>query len=170
MSGSAGLIIIKTLNFGLIFAAVTVVSMVFVALILRAAQKMQIIDVPNERSSHTIPTPRGGGLAIIVLSLGGWCSYAILWGAFPARMVLAYACAAGLVAVISAVDDLRNLSNRTRFCAHLLSAILVICCGAAWQSLGLPFFGDVNFGILGIPLALLWIVWSHKRLQLHGRH
>jgi Fuc2NAc and GlcNAc transferase len=37
-----------------------------VATIRRMAERRQFLDIPNERSSHTRPTPRGGGLAIVV--------------------------------------------------------------------------------------------------------
>ena len=41
-------------------------SFLLTYLVLKLANKKNIIDVPNERSSHTIPTPRGGGLAIAI--------------------------------------------------------------------------------------------------------
>jgi Fuc2NAc and GlcNAc transferase len=36
-----------------------------VAALRRWAERRQILDIPNERSSHTLPTPRGGGIAIV---------------------------------------------------------------------------------------------------------
>ncbi|HCK66364.1 MAG TPA: glycosyl transferase, partial [Anaerolineae bacterium] len=45
-------------------------SFLFVVFIRHYAEKKQILDHPNERSSHVMPTPRGGGLAIVVLVIG----------------------------------------------------------------------------------------------------
>jgi Fuc2NAc and GlcNAc transferase len=46
----------------------------------RWAQQQQILDIPNARSSHTRPTPSGGGLAIVGSVLVGICIYAVAWG------------------------------------------------------------------------------------------
>ncbi|MDP2778099.1 MAG: hypothetical protein Q8O48_10690, partial [Anaerolineales bacterium] len=50
-----------------------------VHLIRRYAEKRQLLDAPNERSSHVSPTPRGGGLMIVLLVTG-----AGLWSVFEA--------------------------------------------------------------------------------------
>ena len=65
-----------------IFLATSLASYGLVFLIRRWARRMAILDIPNERSSHSIPTPRGGGLAIVLITLtvvltfsfinGGW--------------------------------------------------------------------------------------------------
>ncbi|MCI0556512.1 MAG: glycosyl transferase, partial [Anaerolineae bacterium] len=60
----------------LTFLILTILSYLGVWIIRRYAERRQILDHPNERSSHSMPTPRGGGLAIIVLVTG-----AGLWSA-----------------------------------------------------------------------------------------
>ncbi|HZM25656.1 MAG TPA: hypothetical protein VFC02_28155, partial [Anaerolineales bacterium] len=54
----------------LIFILPAILSYFGVYLIRRYAERRQIIDRPNERSSHSTPTPRGGGLAIVILVIG----------------------------------------------------------------------------------------------------
>jgi WD40 repeat protein len=56
------------------FILLTILSYFFVYLIRRYAERHQIIDHPNERSSHSMPTPRGGGLAIVILLMVAGCA------------------------------------------------------------------------------------------------
>ena len=54
----------------IIFVLLTILSYLLVYFIRRYAERRQIIDHPNERSSHSMPTPRGGGLAIVLIVTG----------------------------------------------------------------------------------------------------
>lgn len=86
-----------------------------------------LLDVPNHRSSHQTPTPRGGGVAfvavflIIILCL----SYLniIIWSNYIAIML------AGLfIAFIGFCDDRSSLSARWRFIGHFSASIFVLYC------------------------------------------
>lgn len=117
-------------------------------------QKKSILDIPNARSSHSTPTPRGGGLAIIVVFYLGlfWLKnemeprlfYALLWG-IP-------------IALISAIDDFISLSSRVRF---IVQSIAVI--GALWALGGVWRIDFIWFDIEGwwlnilVFFAMLWI-------------
>lgn len=108
----------------LLFVALALVSWLLVYGVRRWAQRRQIFDIPNPRSSHSRPTPRGGGLAIVAVTLvvGEW--YA-LTHALP-RAVVAYLLGGLLIAVISGLDDLRSLDSRVRFGCHIVAALLVL--------------------------------------------
>lgn len=112
-----------------------------------------LLDIPNERSSHTRPTPRGGGLGIVVVTLVGAALLAIqhpvLWG---------YILASGLIAAVSWVDDVRSLANRVRFGTHLLGALLVVVTGGWIEQVQLPIIGIITLGWFGLPLTLFWLV------------
>ena len=54
-----------------ISAVVVFVGFVLTLLIQKSALKTNRLDIPNERSSHTSPTPRGAGLAVVVAFLLG---------------------------------------------------------------------------------------------------
>jgi UDP-N-acetylmuramyl pentapeptide phosphotransferase/UDP-N-acetylglucosamine-1-phosphate transferase len=86
------------------------------------------LDVPNERSSHTRPTLRGGGLVIV---LGFFAGLAV-WltnGGFLSPRALGWLAGALLVASVSFVDDLRPLSAAPRFVTHLAGAVLLTFAG-----------------------------------------
>lgn len=126
-------------------------------LVRRYALSRNVLDVPNARSSHTRPTPRGGGAAIVVAWLAAVVS---LWGfgALPAGAAAAVIGAAGAVAVIGFVDDHRPIPARIRLLVHFGAAgwaLYFIGLPGAWQAsawAALP-------ASAGYGLALMTLVW-----------
>lgn len=89
--------------------------------------RKQILDLPNHRSSHTIPTPRGGGLAMMPVLIGLWGVMAWLLPESNERMLTLVVC--GLAIFLSGVswlDDYRpdGLSARLRLLAHAMAVII----------------------------------------------
>jgi len=82
------------------------------------AARFRIIDKPNERSSHTLPTIRGGGVIFIFAALLFSVWYG---GAFPLLML-----AVVLSGTVSFIDDIKSLPNWLRFLAHLCSGLLIL--------------------------------------------
>lgn len=115
-----------------------------------------VIDVPNERSSHSIPTPRAGGLAIASLT---WLTVAlsVATGLVPRAMIAWLVGAAG-VAVISWLDDLRGVSNAIRFLVHTLAAILAVSAFGGWQAVAVGSLATVDLGLIGTIATVIWIV------------
>jgi len=116
-----------------------------------------VMDIPNARSSHRIPTPRGGGVAIVVTFLA---AVIVLWGAglLSLSYVLAVGGAAAWIAVVGFMDDHGHIPARWRLLAHFL--------GAAWAVYWLggvapvDLFGVIlDLGWLGMFLAVLYLVW-----------
>ena len=130
---------LDVIGFGL---AAFLLSYIGVAGLKRWAERRQILDIPNERSSHTRPTPRGGGLAIVVVVLIGWLVVLSLYPDSWERAGLLYVIGAALIAAVSWVDDLRSLSNRVRFGAHMLGAVLAIWAFGYWTNITLPIVGS----------------------------
>ncbi|HEY5159212.1 MAG TPA: glycosyltransferase family 4 protein [Anaerolineales bacterium] len=116
------------------------------------------MDIPNPRSLHTRPVPRGGGLAIVVISLIGLIIIWILRPAWPWSTLFAYVSGATLIAFVSWLDDLRSLPNRVRFAVHSLSAVIVILGIGYWSKIYLPLLGTINLGWLGLAITFLWLV------------
>jgi UDP-N-acetylmuramyl pentapeptide phosphotransferase/UDP-N-acetylglucosamine-1-phosphate transferase len=76
----------------------------------------EILDRPNERSSHRLPTPRGGGIAVIGSVLPAWIVLA--WAGSVPSSVFGIALGTILLAAVSWIDDLRNLSPLARVLAQ----------------------------------------------------
>jgi len=136
-------------------AGVCVVSLALSGAMVRWAPRLGLVDVPNARSAHREPTPRGGGVAFVVaITLGELCL--LLAGDIP-MLQGAVLVAGGLaMAVLGLCDDLAGLRPRTRLVAQILSATLCVAI------LPLPDFG--TWGVeLPLPvvyvLVVLGLVW-----------
>ena len=107
----------------------------------KIADKCNIIDKPNERSSHTRIVLRGGGI-IFTIALWIWS----IWTGFPYPWMLA---GVTLAAGISFVDDIHSLPDSVRLVAQFTAMFLV------FQEVGLLFGGTSSaFGIGD------WLIWG----------
>ncbi|WP_204141997.1 glycosyltransferase family 4 protein [Halomicronema sp. CCY15110] len=101
---------------------------------LRQRFRQNWLDVPNDRSSHTQPTPRGGGLGFCVAFLGSmllaWLGH-LLWPLLFAPLSpppLAVAAVMLPLAIVGLVDDRYNLSAKIRYAVQLGSAAIALLC------------------------------------------
>jgi Fuc2NAc and GlcNAc transferase len=122
----------------------------------RYARAHALLDVPNTRSLHQVPTPRGGGLAITIVALGG----ALMLGLFDqlASDVVAAVVGGGLVAWVGWRDDRAHVAPAIRAAVHGLAAGW-----AVYRLGGMPHLtvGASRFALggAGAVLAILAIVW-----------
>jgi len=133
-----------------------VITYLGVEIFRRWSLKREIFDVPNERSSHTVPTPRGGGIVICLVSLLSFAVYAIV---FEARFYWSYMAGSLIIALISLLDDLKNISPFVRISLHGVAAALVIWECGALKVFMIPFYGTIDAGPFGTAYSFLWIVW-----------
>ena len=117
-----------------------------------------ILDIPNERSSHTEPIPRGGGIVIVVLTFGGIFIYHVLGCCSSWKVIYGFMLGAFMISGISWVDDLYSLSIGIRFTVHSLAAIIGIASFGYWQTISFPLIGQIHLGLVGLPLTFIWIV------------
>ncbi|WP_193097777.1 MraY family glycosyltransferase [Burkholderia sp. Z1] len=97
-------------------------------------------DIPNDRSLHTLPTPRVGGWGIVPVCVVGFL-------ALTPRLWLIAIAAAGLAAM-SQIDDRRGLPARVRFSAHLAAVVALI----------VVFPADAPWWLLaGVGFAMVWL-------------
>ncbi|NMZ83061.1 MraY family glycosyltransferase [Pseudomonas mandelii] len=137
--------------------AVAVLSFLLTGALRRYALARSIIDIPNARSSHTIPTPRGGGVAIVVTFLASLPVFG-MFGLVPWQPLIAVGGAGALVAVIGFMDDHGHIAARWRLLGHFGAGI--------WALVWLGGFPPVTlFGIslelhwFGHILAAIYLVW-----------
>ncbi len=139
--------------------ATAVVTYVAVGALRRWAERHRLVDVPNPRSSHTQPTPRGGGLAIAAITLAGTLLVHVGTDGHPvSSSLLAYAGGAAVVALVSWLDDLRSLSSLTRLVAHAAGAGVAVLGLGYWTAVSLHGLGTVPLGWAGLPLTLVWLL------------
>lgn len=129
-------------------------SLLLTYLIRQYAIKKSIIDIPNERSSHSIPTPRGGGLAVIITFFIGLFIFRE-----SIEENLFYALLSSLpIIIVSLVDDIVTLSSKIRFIVQALSALLALYFLGGVDSIDFIFF-QLNGWWLNIFafISILWI-------------
>lgn len=134
-----------------------VVSLLVVMAVERHALRLRLIDRPNERSSHVVPRPRGGGLGIIAGTCAG-LGVAWLLGVAIEEPVWIVLGAAVLVAAVGLGDDVASLSPWPRLIAQSVAATLVIWTCGGIEHLPLPAPFDYPVGRLGLVLSVIWIV------------
>ncbi|AUG06611.1 glycosyltransferase family 4 protein [Pseudomonas sp. S09G 359] len=145
------------MSISLVFAAVLIASLLLTWVLRRYALSRSLMDIPNDRSSHAVPTPRGGGVAIVLtylvalvfVSSEGWTSWSATWPLLGAG---------ALIALVGFLDDHGHIAARWRLLAHFGGAIWAL----SWMG-GLPsinFAGiELGLGWLGHVLAALYLVW-----------
>ncbi len=139
-------------------AGAALLSLWLVGVVRCVALRQGILDAPNERSLHSQPTPRGGGIGIVGVSLIGILLCWVLvpfWAAWP---LVSFVCAALFIAAVSWRDDVRPLPVLVRFGAHALAAVAVLVGIGSWAVLEIPVVGLFRLGYLGLPVTFLWIV------------
>lgn len=131
-------------------------------LVRRHAVRAKILDVPNERSSHSTATPRGGGLAVVITLV--LALFTALW-IFPFwRIEFIAAVVAGLpIAVAGWIDDTKGLSAKTRLLVQAIAAAAFIGAVAqvgdysALRSISL--FGLNLTGWIAVLVFALFVIW-----------
>ncbi|MFM7761506.1 MAG: MraY family glycosyltransferase [Acidimicrobiaceae bacterium] len=141
-----------------IFAVVVIVGFTLTFFIRKSALKTNRLDVPNERSSHTSPTPRGAGLAVVVAFLLGLIAL-LVDDTISDDVFLTIAIPGLVVAIIGWLDDRGHLTSaKWRLIGHFACASL-----AVWLIGGLPELPIANsvidFGLAGDVAAVVYLVW-----------
>ncbi len=121
---------------------------------------LTIYDVPNERSSHTQITPKGGGIGIVVAFLAGILLIHIIGDKAPiyTRYFLGFFAGFLVIAALAFADDLRPVSFKIKLCGYALATIVAMWAGIVIDITYLPVLGKVHWGWGAYPLTLLWVL------------
>ncbi|WP_242445529.1 glycosyltransferase family 4 protein [Chromatium okenii] len=128
-------------------------------LILRAAAGWGIFDQPNARSLHSSPIPRTGGVAVLCGGSVPLLAALLLGVDMMTPELLGIGAALVLVASISLLDDVRQVSPVVRLLAHGSAAGLLIFNGLNWSTLELPGLTLALPSLLASGLTLLYVMW-----------
>lgn len=130
----------------LFYLFIFIVTFFLTALLRVYALKRNVIDLPNVRSSHQIPTPRGGGVAFVIIFL------------IFAPLMVVIKLAASLIVLIGFIDDHQPVSAKIRFMLHCIAGVLTLY--AIDKPIDLTVFGySFSLGYLGYTLVILGLVW-----------
>lgn len=133
------------------FVLVLVATLLAVGLVRRLLLRFSILDHPNLRSSHTAPTPRGGGIGVLAVILPAWTAILVAvsadgtWWLVPLGAIV--------LAGVSWLDDVRGLPPLTRLVVQLVVA------GVGALSLPGLIFQGLLPPLVDILAAILLWVW-----------
>ncbi len=140
----------------MIYIVLFLLSFILTWLIKNYAIKKSLFAHVNERSSHEVPTPHGGGIAIAITWFMGLV-YLFLQDKIDANLF--YALFVGIIiSAVSLIDDIYDLSPKIRLFVQFFVAILGLYFLGGLDTLTFGLFDISNFLILNI-FALLMIVW-----------
>ncbi len=123
-------------------AVAFLVALAAISALRRSAVAHLLVDEPNERSLHGLPTPRIGGLGLLAGALPVTVAFASAEAGWIAGLAM-------VVAIVSAIDDARSLPVATRLAAHLVAAVLAVAVVG-------PPAGGLGVAI-GAALAIAWM-------------
>jgi Fuc2NAc and GlcNAc transferase len=143
---------------GLYAAGAFFSSVLLTALVRARAISRGVLDVPNQRSAHSVPVPRGGGAAIVFVAFFSFAGLAF-GGVLDPRVAIALLGGGLAVATVGFIDDRRSLSAAVRLLVHLAAAAWAL----AWIG-GFPAIriGDylVTLGPAGYVVGILSVTWA----------
>jgi UDP-GlcNAc:undecaprenyl-phosphate GlcNAc-1-phosphate transferase len=139
------------------------VTVSLIPLFTKIAQKMNALDVPDERKIHIIPTPRIGGLAIAI----GVFVAMFLWkdeGGF----LKAYIIGSAIIVFFGIIDDVRGLNYKIKFACQIVAALIIIFYGGLKIThLGMLLPDNMLLpGWIAIPLTIVLIVGVTNAINL----
>ena len=128
---------------------------------------VRVMDTPDARKSHSRPTPKGGGVGVVVAFLVG---VAVLYRyAEFSRLADPYfrglIAASVAIAVVAFLDDLRDWPFIVKLAAQIGAALAAVATGLYVRVFHLPYFGTVDISWLGIPVTLAWILFATNAMN-----
>jgi len=143
-------------------------SLALTAAVRALARRWNIVDRPDgKRKLHRGPIPLLGGVAVYASVVIGLLT--VFFGADVnaefVQLSTAWVIAAGFVCLVGAIDDSFNLPSRVKLGLQILSVLPIVLLGHHVDRI-VAFGYPIEFGWLGIPLTVLWLVGCINALNL----
>jgi UDP-GlcNAc:undecaprenyl-phosphate/decaprenyl-phosphate GlcNAc-1-phosphate transferase len=137
------------------------------ALVVRAMISARVMDRPDNRKAHVRPTPKGGGVGIVVAfmlgiaSLYGFAEFARIAEPYFRAVILA----SSAIAVVAFLDDLRDWPFTVKLAAQVGAALTAVASGLAVTVYHLPLIGAVDIGWLGVLATIVWLLFATNAMN-----
>ncbi|OGY29644.1 MAG: hypothetical protein A3F33_00275 [Candidatus Woykebacteria bacterium RIFCSPHIGHO2_12_FULL_43_10] len=172
------------MNYLTIFVVSVLISAISTLFVIKLAKKYGFMDYPGRAPPANIittPTPRAGGIPILISLLVLVPLFVSASGVMETPRIISFLLASTLLVVLGTLDDKYDLNPYLRFGINLLSALLIVGSGIAINWLPNPFGGEIRFdqlvwqfGLFGksysIPiladlLTLVWLTWMMNAIN-----
>ena len=134
-----------------------IASAALTGLVRRYALRGGLVDKPNQRSSHERPTPRGGGLSIVVTFIA-LLAFLQLVTEMPKQVFFSLLMGGVLVGGIGFIDDHRHIPAAYRFLVHFVAACIVVYLVGGLPPLQVGAH-TIDLGWSGHALSVISLVW-----------
>ena len=121
---------------------------------------VQIMDIPNHRSSHTKAIPRAGGISIVITFFIGLTATWVMGelDSISPSLLAGFVFSVLLISLISLVDDISEQTAIVKLFTHMIAVVVVLYFGIVLDELAIPIYGYVQLGVFGYLISFLWIV------------
>ena len=141
------------------FVEAFLISFVLTGFILRFSLKRNLLDIPNDRSSHSVPKPRLGGFA---MTAAFYATFATMFlfhvKPLPSASLAGILIGGAVIAGVGLLDDLLRIDARVKLLAQFGAAAVPVSTGVILTSVKIPLIGSLALGPLAVPFTLLWIM------------
>lgn len=138
--------------------AVFVITAVIVDVMIVLAARFRLVDLPNHRSAHALPTAMGGGVAIVVTATLASLVAVYRWPEFGGRIVFGIVVPSLVIAAAGLVDDIRPLRPLLRLAIQVAMAVLMIAVLGPVSVIAIPGCPPIELGPVAWPLTIIWVV------------
>ena len=133
-------------------------SVILVAFVRRYALNRNIVDLPNTRSSHSVPTPRAGGIGIVVAFNAAIFIFS-RFDLIDLKSALTLIVSGSVIAVVGYVDDRWHLSAKSRLSVHFAVAAVVVALVGGFPETELSRWG-MSAHWVGLAFTVIVLTWS----------
>ena len=137
---------------------VFVVTAVLVDVMIILAARFRLVDLPNRRSAHALPTARGAGVAIAATASLAAIVVVLRWPGIWREILLGVILPSLAIGAVGIVDDTRPLRASLRLAIQIAVATAMTALLGPLPGIAFPGLPAWEFGWLGWPLTVLWIV------------
>jgi Fuc2NAc and GlcNAc transferase len=141
----------------MLLVAVATINYFFTDWFLQYAKENQITDIPNKRSSHDVPTPRGGGVGFVIISILASIVYLILQPELISSGLITFLIVLTVVAVFGWFDDKKSLSVPIRFSVQIFAAGMVLLFISGLDTFYIPNVDEISMGTIGFVAGIVWL-------------
>lgn len=138
--------------------AVFVITAVLVDLMVILAARWRLVDLPNRRSAHALPTARGGGLAIVLTTTLASILVVLRWPPATLQIMLGVCLPCLVIAAMGIVDDIQPTRPIVRLAIQVGVAVAIVAAIGPLERITVPGLPTFELGWAGWPLTVTWIV------------
>jgi len=152
-----------------VFLTTYISALLLTYLARKIALRYHIGDMPGERKVHKIFMPYLGGVAIFLSVIIGTLLSIYLLPVIAENVPRRYyflGVTGIVIALVGLYDDLKKMRFSTKFYFQIIAAIVVVLGGLRFESLYIPFFGEIELGWFSIVFTVFWIVFITNAMNL----